>query len=227
MVRGGLSLEGLSKEVQKKLRLPPDIPTDLQLTASTAKDEHNPHSFYVTLSGPLVLGSVKVKIELWRTDAKALKSLEVKVSTVANSSGQAFVPTLTLHEIFADKVYALGARNRIKPRDVFDLWWLCEKEKQQLSMDALRTRLHIYPDAGGNVISTAAAWLVNAGKRLKELKAPSTAKYVSQDLKRWLPSSWRVDEKVSLDMVQLSIAYLEAGIELMREFALPSKGKKK
>jgi predicted nucleotidyltransferase component of viral defense system len=218
LVRGGLSLEGLSKQVQKKLRLPPDIPADLLVTVSPSKDQRNPHMFYVTLSGPLVLGSAKVKVELWQARPDALKSLQLKISTVTSSAGQAFVPTLTLGEIFADKVYALGARARIKPRDVFDLWWLCEKQAPQLTLQALRTRLDIYPAPGGVVADTAAAWFANAQQRLHDLQAKDAAKNVADDLKRWLPSSWPMNEQVAAQMLMPAVAQLEAGLQLMQDF---------
>src|SRR5660397_11042 len=125
MVRGGLSLEGLAKEVLRRIRLPPDIPADMTVVVSKGKDERNPHVFMITLGGPNVIGSAKVKIELWQTRETALNSLKLVVSTITSpAGGQAFVPVLTLDEILADKVYALGARDRLKARDVFDLWWL-------------------------------------------------------------------------------------------------------
>lgn len=218
MVRGSLSMTGLATQVRKRLRLPPDIPADLQVAVSSGKDAHNPHIFYVTLSGPTVLGSVKVKIELWQTDAAALKSLSLKVSTVTSPAGQAFVPTLTLEEIFADKVYAIGARKRIKARDVFDLWWLADKKTMPVPLEALRTRLAIYPVQGG-VAGTAKAWLVNANLRLADLKTPTAASVISKDLKRWLPSSWPMDETAASEMIALSIAQLKAGMKAMQTIA--------
>lgn len=219
MVRGGLSLDGLSKEVQKKLRLPADVPADLSVAVTPGRDARNPHIFYVTLSGPLVVGSVRVKIELWQTQAAALKSLQLKISTVTSPAGQAFVPTLTLAEVFADKVYALGGRDRIKPRDVFDLWWLCEKEKPHLTASAMRTRLEIYPADSGALQDTQAAWLANAALRLQDLQAKRAAKDVASDLKRWLPSSWPMNEQVATDMLQLAITHLQAGVALMQGVA--------
>lgn len=218
MVRGGLSLNGLSRQVQKRLRLPPDIPADLTVAVSPGKDLRNPHLFYVTLSGPLVVGSAKVKVELWRTEAAALKSLQLIISTLGSSTGRAFVPTLTLGEIVAAKVYALGARERIKPRDVFDLWWLGEKEAPPLNLSALTTRLQIYPANSGEVIDTATLWLANAAERRKELTAADAAVDVANDLKRWLPSSWTMNEGTAADMLQPAIAQLETGIGLMRDF---------
>lgn len=217
MVRGGMSLEGLSKEVLKRIRLPYDIPSDLSVSVTPGKDERNPHMFYVTLSGAQVVGSVKVKIELWQTQPDALKSLELRVSTVASPAGQAFVPTLTLGEIYADKVYALGARNRVKPRDVFDLWWLNEKGPTHLTAESLRTRLDIYPAGHTDPVETARDWLANARERLADIKAPDAPKVVMKDLQRWLPSSWPMNEQSAADMLQLSIGHLEAGIAMMGE----------
>jgi predicted nucleotidyltransferase component of viral defense system len=218
MVRGGLSLNGLSKAVQQKLRLPPDVPADLRVTVTQGKDQRNPHMFYVTLSGPQVLGSAKVKVEMWQTQAAALKSLQLKISTVTSPAGQAFVPTLTLKEIFTDKVYALGARGRIKPRDVFDLWWLCEKEVPQLTLQALHTRLEIYPVPSGQTMDTAQAWLANAKLRLRDLQAEGAAAEVANDLKRWLPSAWPMDAQAAADMIKPAVAQLALGMELMQGF---------
>jgi len=216
MVRGGLSLRGLSKEVRNKLHLPADVPADLSVTVTPGKSARNPHIFHVTLGGPLVLHSVRVRIELWQTQAAALKSLQINISTIASPAGQAFVPTLTLAEIFADKVYALGGRERIKPRDLFDLWWLCEKQTPHLSANALRTRLQIYPADSGALLDTRNAWLANAARRLQDLKTRGAAKAIANDLKRWLPSSWPLEETRAANMVQLAITHLAAGVVLMQ-----------
>jgi hypothetical protein len=65
------------------------------VSVTPIKDDRNPHSFYVTLSGPQVIGSIKVKIELWKTPASAMRALTLKVSTISSAAGQTFVPTLT------------------------------------------------------------------------------------------------------------------------------------
>ena len=219
MVRGGLSLKGLSREVQKRLRLPPDIAPDLSVSVTAIKDERNPHSFYVTLSGPQVIGSAKVKIELWQTPATAMHALTLKVSTISSSAVQAFVPTLTLTEIFADKVYALGGRDRIKPRDVFDLWWLCEQGVTGTTPDLLRTRLGIYPAASGLLSDTAQGWLKSAAARLAELQTPGAVDKVAQDLKRWLPSSWPMDAAAAAPMLARAIEHLGLGMVMVRGLA--------
>ncbi len=216
LVRGGLSLTGLVKQVRSKLRLPPDLAADLSVSVLPSKDARNPHMFYVTLSGAQVLGSAKVKVELWQAQASALKGLALKVSAVRSAAGQAFVPTLTLEEIFADKVYALGARARIKPRDVFDLWWLRDKAVAAPGMPALRTRLAIYPAASGQMLDTAQVWLANAALRLQELQAPGAAAWIAADMKRWLPRVWPLSLQDAAQMVALAAGQLQNGIQIMQ-----------
>ena len=216
LVRGGLSLAGLAKQVQNKLRLPPDIAADLRVSVSPSKDLRNPHMFYVTLSGPQVLGSAKVKVALWQAQPDSLKGLAIKVSTLRSAAGQAFVPTLTLDEIFADKVYALGARARVKPRDVFDLWWLSEKASFTLTAQALHNRLAIYPAGGGVLADTAAAWLANAAVRLQDLQAQDAPAWLAADLKRWLPSFWLMDEAQAARMLAVAMANLQNGMQRMQ-----------
>jgi hypothetical protein len=161
------------------------------------------------------VGSAKVKVELWQSPSAALRSLQLKISTVVSPAGQAFVPTLTLDEIFADKVYALGARARIKPRDVFDLWWLCDKKAMPPTVQALHTRLQIYPVASGQMIDTATAWLANATLRLMDLQSANAPSDVADDLRRWLPSSWPMNAQLAATMLMPAVAQLKAGIELM------------
>lgn len=218
MVRGGLSLDGLSKEVLRRMRLPPDIPADMTVSVSTARDERNPHVFMITLGGPNVIGLAKVKIELWQTRETALSSLKLVVSTVTSpAGGQAFVPVLTLDEILAGKVYALGARDRLKARDIFDLWWLCDQKPSVLSADALCTRLDIYPDGTGDRASTAGRWIAAARKRLADLQAAKISGAVAADLRRWLPSSWLMNDKVAAGMIESAAHRLQAGIQIMSE----------
>jgi predicted nucleotidyltransferase component of viral defense system len=216
MVRGGLSLQGLSKEVQRRLQLLPGVPADMTVTVASGKGARNPHAFMVTLAGPDVIGSAKVKIELWQTSATALASLKLVVKTIASPTGnQAFVPALTLDEILADKVYALGARDRLKARDVFDLWWLCEQKPMQADADALCTRLDIYPGQNNDRPQTAGHWLARARLRLIALRAPSTVPQVATDLRRWLPSTWKMDNAVAIAMLAVATQKLSEGIALM------------
>ena len=216
MVRGGLSLRGLSQEVQRRLQALPGVPADMKVTVAPSKEARNPHAFMVTLGGAHVIGSAKVKIELWQTSETALNALKLVVRAISSPTGQqAFVPTLSLEEIFDDKVYALGARDRLKARDIFDLWWLCEQKPMVVDAESLCTRLDIYPGDDSDRTHTAHRWLAAAQSRLSELRAASTAAAVATDLKRWLPSSWKMDASIAAAMVAVSVQKLVEGIGVM------------
>ncbi|MDP1953792.1 MAG: nucleotidyl transferase AbiEii/AbiGii toxin family protein [Polaromonas sp.] len=218
MVRGGLSLDGLAKEVQRRLRLPADIPAGLAVSVAPSRSDRNPHAFMVTLSGPDFIGSAKVKIELWQTDAHVLKSVKVIVSTIVSPTGaQAFVPTATLDEILVDKIYALGARERLKPRDIFDLWWLFSRPAPpKLRPDSLLARLSIYPR--GDLSSTAQQWLEGADKQLAALQQPRAIAMVSDDLKRWLPSYWPLSDQETSAMIAVATEQLRAGVAIVQAY---------
>lgn len=214
MVRGGLTLATLSKEVHKRIRLPATVKPDLSLSVTAAKDDRNPHAFVVTLGGPNVIGSAKVKVELWQTDAAALSRLSLKVSQIQTSAGlTSYVPALTLDEILADKVYALGARDRIKARDIYDLWWILE-EKPGIEIDEekLLTRLDIYPAKTDDRTETSCRWMESAKRNNSHLSSPALAKLVSMDLKRWLPPSAPMNEEIAASMISISQRMLERGM---------------
>lgn len=221
MVRGGLPLDGLSKDVQSRLRLPAMIAKDLELSVSAAKDHRNPHAFVVTLAGPNVIGSAKVKVELWQTEQSALDSIKLTVSQIRSPEGiPSYVPTLTIDEILADKIYALGARDRIKPRDIYDLWWIQQtKPGMKVDPQKLTTRLDIYPAPTKVRADTACRWIANASKTLRSLATPGAAKLVSSDLQRWLPSTFLMNEAVASEMIKVATTQLQSSLAILQNEA--------
>lgn len=193
------------------------FPADTILSVSKAKDARNPHAFVVAIGGPEVIGAVRFGLKIWQTDQRAMAAIKAFVAPVRLTRGpaagmQAFVPTAELSEIYADKVFALAARPYLKPRDVFDLHWLAHHNGiPECAGDAMRVRLATYPN------ETPSAWLRKAAARAQELRSSIPA--ISSDLKRWLPSSWPLDESSVMAMVGTSIAALERGICLMQEIA--------
>jgi hypothetical protein len=217
LVQSALKLDALAAGVQQRLAGTPWLPAGTALTVSKAKDGHNPHAFVVTVGGEAVIGAVRVKVELWQADKAAIEPLRVSVIPVRLASGpaagaQAFVPTADRREIFVDKVFALGARPYLKPRDVFDLHWIQAREPAfECTVGDLCLRLATYPG------ETPEGWLMKAQERLEAL--PAHAEAVSRDLKRWLPSTWPIDSHVAAEMIDVSAAALRQGIAQMRLIA--------
>ena len=215
LVNATLKLESISAAIKTRLEGTHWFPADTNLTVSKSKDGRNPHAFVVTIGGPDVIGAVRVKVELWQTNKATLSAIKAVVAPVKLARGpaagmQAFVPTADLPEIYADKVFALAARPYLKPRDVFDLHWLSQHGSlHTCSVNDLRVRLATYPN------ETPSAWLDKAIARRSELRQSTTA--ITNDLKRWLPSSWPLNEASVNDMVATSVQALEHGIDRMQE----------
>ena len=215
LVNSSLNLDSISESVQRLLggtELRSWPPEGCNFSVSKAKDGRNPHAFVVSIGGANVMGSVKVKVELWQTSA--ISSISAVVGKVCLARGplsgmQTQVPTATLAEIYADKVFALAARPYLKPRDVFDLHWLVESNGFSACSEAdLRVRLATYPN------QTPAAWLEKATFRRAELM--ESGEKIALDLKRWLPTSWPLTTTSVAEMIKVSVSVLEQGMGLMR-----------
>lgn len=220
LVKSSLDLSRLHQHIEAQLKYLPWIPAGGILSVTPAKSDKNPHSFHVVIGGDQLIPSVKVKVELWKTPDQAMNPLDVQVSTVQAAVGLAAgmkvpVPTATLAEIYADKVFALAAREYLKPRDVFDLHWLqaqrLGQEPHRCTSEALRLRLATYPN------ERVDAWLAKAEKRRQEL--PGLAEQIHTDLKRWLPSVYPLDAQA---LVAAAVAALEDGMACMRDILAQS-----
>lgn len=218
MVRSSLELDGIAQQVASRIDMGPALPGDMRVSVRPGRDGRNPHAFDVVLSGENVVGSARVKVELWRTDPQVMQRLTIAVSTVGHPAGfSSAVPAVTASEIVADKIYALGARPRIKPRDIHDLWWLARREATpELSPDALASRLLIYPN--GNACETARAWLASARAHRIALAAPAARAEVAQDLRRWLPTHEPMNEGVAGEMLRISALALDQGIAIIGDY---------
>lgn len=217
LVVDSLKLGSIAGSIQSRLAGTAWLPADMALNVTPSKDGRNPHVFDVAVSGEGVLGSVRVKVELWQAPAEALKPLATAVQPVRLIVGraagaQAFVPTLELREIFVDKVFAVAARPYLKPRDVFDLYWLAERGEAHACTDEdLLVRLATYPN------ETAQNWLEKAAARRQELIGSSAQ--VKADLQRWLPPAWPLTDDKVRAMIDASITALDRGVYTMRILA--------
>lgn len=216
MVSSALKLQGLKEAMLKRLKHAAWIPSDMQISVSKDKPEagRNPHAFTISVAGSNVIGAVKVKTEFWQCPQTALSSLALSVQPVRSHAwshiggGQVFTPSLTEHEIYVDKVFAVGARPYLKPRDIFDLEWIRKQgHPMALTQQDLLTRLAIYPNA------QADEWITQAHTRMSEL--PSQAQTIRSDLHKWIPSSMKISDAELDQMIQTTQACLTQGIDTM------------
>lgn len=216
LVNASLKLDSLSDAVQARLADLAWLPPGTHLNVSKAKDAHNPHAFVITVSGVDVIGSVRVKIELWQTHGQALSAIKAVVAPVRLARGpaagmQTFVPTADLPEIYADKVFALGARPYLKPRDIFDLHWLRTHSHaaHACTTHDFQVRLATYPN------ESPSGWLAKAQTRHADIGA--SVDLIVSDLQRWLPASWPMNHATGQDMAHTAMQALAQGMGVMQQ----------
>lgn len=201
----------LQRHLQATIEAQPWLPPDMQVTVKPAKDGHNPITLNVVLGGDQVVGSVRVKLELWKASAAAVAGVRSHVAPVRVMSGPAagayaHVPVADIEEIYADKVFALAARDRLKPRDVFDLHFIAQSAPTlpTLTPEALAIRFETYPNM------THEAWEASARARQDELAASVDA--IQKDLERWVPKSVPVSQRDVVSMVATATGGLAEGL---------------
>jgi predicted nucleotidyltransferase component of viral defense system len=103
------------------------------------KSHQNSHTFFLAYEGPLpgtAAREVKVDITI---DEKLVLPLEEKpvlkgYEEYADLPDDAIILVYSLEEILVEKVVALVDRARNEPRDLYDVWYLTERENMDLSM---------------------------------------------------------------------------------------------
>jgi predicted nucleotidyltransferase component of viral defense system len=106
------------------------------------------------------------------------------------------------NEILADKAVALTARQALKYRDVWDVWYLIDKLNAHIERDMVASK---FADYGTSDVAA------KAKQRRAELRKPSTAKAFLDEMKRFLPAK-RVSE---ISPVGLHRSILAASADLI------------
>jgi predicted nucleotidyltransferase component of viral defense system len=209
MVRADLDLGKIAAGVQRRMAHAPWLPVGCELSIAKAKDENRLHSFVVKIGGEQIMGSVKVKVEMWRTERRLMMSINTVVAPITGVRGGAIdrpslVPAADLKEVWLDKVFAQGGRPYTKARDIFDMYWLTQNGiDPSLTVD-LSSRFSIY-DVGG-----PEQWLATASLRREEII--SSPEQIRNDLQRWLPSFWPLTAGGVQAMIQSAVVGIDQGV---------------
>jgi predicted nucleotidyltransferase component of viral defense system len=99
----------------------------------------NSHTFYLAYEGPLPGTAVKeVKVDITIEERLVLQLKERPVlkgyEEYADLPDDAIILVYSLEEILTEKVIALVDRARNEPRDLYDVWYLTERENMDLSL---------------------------------------------------------------------------------------------
>lgn len=112
------------------------------------------------------------------------------------------------NEILADKAVALAAREVLKYRDVWDVWYLVNKLNAQADREIVNQKFADYKTSD---------FEIKAKQRLNELTKASTAKLFLEEMRRFLPGK-RIAE---MDAAGLHQTILATSGELIRRAVLP------
>ena len=134
---------------------------------------------------------------LWRDKEKAPEAAQALNLTAESAN-----------EILADKVVALTAREVLKYRDVWDVWYLVKKLNAQADRDVVTRK---FADYGTSDIEA------KAKQRQEDLAKDSTAKSFLDEMRRFLPAK-RVGE---MSDAGLHRTILAASGELIERAVLP------
>lgn len=118
----------------------------------------------------------------------------------------------SVNEILADKAVALTAREVMKYRDIWDVWYLADKLNAEADKDIVSRK---FADYGVSDIAT------KAQQRIEELTKSPSAKSFLDEMRRFLPTK-RVAE---MNDAGLHRVMLSASGELLRRAVLPMAAK--
>lgn len=111
----------------------------IRYSRADRKSHQNSHTFYLAYEGPLpgmAVKEVKVDITIDERLVRPLKERPVLkgYEEYTDLPDDAIILVYSLEEILAEKVVALVDRARNEPRDLYDVWYLAERENMDLSV---------------------------------------------------------------------------------------------
>jgi predicted nucleotidyltransferase component of viral defense system len=121
----------------------------------------------------------RIKIEFANVPAYETKPMPVRATPGLVQVQDIILTAETPNEILADKAVALTARNVLKFRDVWDVWFLQNKLDAKVDREIVHKK---FADYGTSDVEA------KAERRLTELGAEATANAFLAEMKRFLPA---------------------------------------
>jgi predicted nucleotidyltransferase component of viral defense system len=149
-----------------------------------------------------------IKIEFANVPAYETKPMPVRATPGLVQVQDVILTVETPNEILADKAVALTAREVLKFRDVWDVWFLQNKLDAKVAREVVQKK---FADYGTSDMET------KAEKRLAELSSEATPNAFLSEMKRFLPAK-RVAQ---LSETGLQHSILTESGDLLRRAVLP------
>lgn len=150
----------------------------------------------------------RIKIEFANVPAYDIKPVPVRVTPGLVQVQDVILNAETIHEILADKAVALTAREALKYRDVWDVWYLQNILNAAVDREMVQKK---FVDYGTSETEQ------KAEKRVAELSKDATANAFLAEMKRFLPAK-RVNQ---ISQAGLHRSILAESGDLLRRAVLP------
>jgi predicted nucleotidyltransferase component of viral defense system len=155
----------------------------------------------------------RIKIEFANVPAYDTKPVPVKATPGLVQVPDVILTAETANEILADKAVALTAREVLKYRDVWDVWYLQNMLNATVDRDVVHKKFADYGTSDTEA---------KAKKRLTDLSKDATANAFLAEMRRFLPAK-RVAQITQAGLHHSILA--ESG-DLLRQAVLPATGQK-
>lgn len=195
-----------------------------------ALNAKNPRTFNLSVAHADWARSIKIKVEFWLSNPQAVReyvhgvrSAQVLEAVAAGgplrvSVAPVFLPVADLTEILVDKLHALVHRTYLKPRDVFDLWWLHAQQGIHgwsiPLVEKFDNHAHMYPGST-QALEDFIPLLSDAAETVQALVGKPE---FSADLQRWLGAGSGLASPAAADAIaQLVADRCQACVQEVRE----------
>lgn len=180
-------LERIRLQCQKTVRA--EFPTlEIQFKGPRENSTGKMNTVEALISDPGYLGKARVKMEFWTVSPEYLSGYGARASSHVSIKISDEIPAATLEGMLADKMVALGARLRIKWRDIFDIWWITNQSMVESINTVDLAKRVLFNASAYEINSLAEGWgrLTNDGASLEDRAERDLSPFLGASLSKKL-----------------------------------------
>lgn len=186
----GRTVDRVGRHVEDNLQIQwPGVKVSVK---SRVRDDNPNALFHLSVALPGVLGHVLVKLEFWRIPQVQLAPYLKAHTPLHHPPRVATIAGVARPEqLLVDKITALAHRDRLKWRDLFDLWFLLAKNGEPRRLLASAAQLGERLGQSGALYGKTGADTAEGLQRFLAIPEEDIIRRAEQGLKPWLtPELW-------------------------------------
>lgn len=165
-----------------------EFPGATVMLRSKVKPDNPNAVFFLAVALPGVMGKAQVKTEFWRVKPELVKGYDGQYTALAGRGRMKPITGVASPEqILVDKVLAVGARDRLKWRDLFDLWFLDQRRAGAPDLLTEPARFRERLAATQAMYSVTPDQLREGWERFLAMPETELMIQAARDLKPWIP----------------------------------------